>query len=643
MTLAILDARDKDYVVVAAGADLIASYVQQAIAAGQTAQEVLDAILAAGLSEGVFPSLAAGESGTTDGQYFWVGDAGTVVLYRNDAGVGTEIAELATAASVAGKVDAAALASTLGGTMQGLEDGHTTQALFNILKATRRPAMDGIFSSGSDQRSALLAFISNAAADGQTIEWGPLDVSLDVATATGGRRGLTVPTGSRWVFHPNTVIRAIPGAASSYEIINLWDVSDIVIEGAGARIIGERDGHVGSTGEWGQGVSLRGCSNITIRDLNVEDCWGDGFYVGVGTQNYCENVVLENLTSLRARRNGLSLISVKGFRCIDCNFSDTNGTAPQFGVDIEPNNTDEFLQGVLFERLRTGGNVGYGIGIALQALVGTSDPIDIRIVDHGDDGSASAIIGAVDTGIAGRVEILRPVSRNANGPAIVLRRKASNGPQWTLTEPTAIDWNRSASANAVTSSGIVIYAPNGDLGTEAVGNVDIIRPNILPLSSGTAANAVAIAEQRATTPDGPEKIRIIDPVNLAGLPCRVEGVATFSDPNRTSARTLADAAASITRTPYYKHNAVPALAATRYFDVANDALMAVGTEFVFELTGAGAGECRVRFAVGVSLFPDAVGANRYIGSNTKGSRLRIRKTAAAEWTITEKIGTWATG
>lgn len=100
MTLAILDARDKEYVVVAAGADLIATYVQQAILAGQTAQEVLDAILAAGLSEGVFPSLAAGESGTTDGQYFWVGDGGTVTLYLNDSGTGDEIAELATAAGL---------------------------------------------------------------------------------------------------------------------------------------------------------------------------------------------------------------------------------------------------------------------------------------------------------------------------------------------------------------------------------------------------------------------------------------------------------------------------------------------------------------------------------------------------------------
>lgn len=123
MTLAILDARDREYVVVAAGTDLIATYVQQAILAGQTAQEVLDAILAAGLSEGVFPSLAAGESGTTDGQYFWVGDGGTVTLYLNDSGSGDEIAELATAASVAGKANTADLAADTGAEMIGTSNG----------------------------------------------------------------------------------------------------------------------------------------------------------------------------------------------------------------------------------------------------------------------------------------------------------------------------------------------------------------------------------------------------------------------------------------------------------------------------------------------------------------------------------------
>lgn len=545
---------------------------------------------------------------------------------------------------------AAALASTNSGKGAG-QIGYSDTAAYandkagyrlNILSATRRPAMDGIFSSGANQRAALLAFVTNAAATGKTIEWGPLDVSLDVETATGGRRGLTVPTGSRWIFHPNTVIRALPSVSSTYEVLNLWDVSDIVIEGAGARIIGDKVAHAGVTGEQGKGVSLRGTTNIKIRDLNISDCWGDCVYVGAGTQAFCENTLLQNVTGLRARRNGLSIISVKGFRSLDCEFSDSIGTDPQFGVDIEPNGIADFLQGIVFERLRTRNNVGYGIGIALQAMVGTANQIDIAITDHVDDGSASGIIGAVDNGIAGRVDIIRPVSKNARGPAILLRRKASNGPLWTITEPTAIDWNRAASASQTTSSAILLYAPTGDLGTEALGNLDIIRPNIRPLSSGTAANAIAIAEQRTTTPDRAEKIRVIDPVNLGGLPCRVEGITTFSDPNRTSVRLLTDAATSIGRTSFGKHIYVPALTANRFYDVADDPLMATGTEFIWELTGAGAGQCRIRFAAGVSLFPDALGAALYIASNTKGARLRIRKSAAQEWTIMEKIGTWVT-
>lgn len=177
MTLAILDARDKEYVLVAAGADLLASYVQQAIAAGQTAQEVLDAILAAGLSEGVFPSLAAGESGTTDGQYFWVGDAGTVVLYRNDAGVGTEIAELATAASVAGKVDASALASSTGAGMSGARHGETyvigslgdrfsKKVCVSDEPFNARGDCDGSSGSGTDNSAAINAAFTYAVQHG---------------------------------------------------------------------------------------------------------------------------------------------------------------------------------------------------------------------------------------------------------------------------------------------------------------------------------------------------------------------------------------------------------------------------------------------------------------------------------------------
>lgn len=204
MTLAILDARDKEYVVVAAGADLIATYVQQAILAGQTAQEVLDAILAAGLSEGVFPSLAAGESGTAAGQYFWVGDAGMVVLYRNDAGVGTEIAELATAATLAEKVDAADLASPTGGEMVGFEQIGADAVLRDVRAKLREISVsvddfgavgDGVTNDTAAVEAAQAALIAQGGGEllftrDKTYLFGPVEMASGVTYKGTGKSGI---------------------------------------------------------------------------------------------------------------------------------------------------------------------------------------------------------------------------------------------------------------------------------------------------------------------------------------------------------------------------------------------------------------------------------------------------------------------
>ena len=40
----------------------------------------------------------------------------------------------------------------------------------------------------------------------------------------------------------------------------------------------------------------------------------------------------------------MSIISVVGMRVSDSTFSGTNGTAPQFGIDMEPNRVLDSLQ-----------------------------------------------------------------------------------------------------------------------------------------------------------------------------------------------------------------------------------------------------------------------------------------------------------
>lgn len=251
MTLAILDARDKEYVVVAAGADLIATYVQQAILAGQTAQEVLDAILAAGLSEGVFPSLAAGESGTAAGQYFWVGDAGMVVLYRNDAGVGTEIAELATAAGLATKVDAAAL----GGPEGADEVGYAYASLAPFIQT--RKALEALRDLGASVRD------TGAVGDGVADDSEALEEITAYFGATGGLWRL--PRGqwrtTRKILIDCTKPQLILGSGVRKVYPGPYDVGDDL--GVGVIIADHADNAF-------QFVSAAtGDGNVTLRDLAV--------------------------------------------------------------------------------------------------------------------------------------------------------------------------------------------------------------------------------------------------------------------------------------------------------------------------------------------------------------------------------------
>lgn len=333
MTLAILDARDTEYVVVAAGAELIASYVQQAIAAGQTAQAVLDAILAAGLSEGVFPSLAAGESGTTDGQYFWVGDGGTVTLYLNDSGTGDEIAELATAAGLATKVAIADLAAPTGAGMTGWQAPQSGSVPRNQGEVNKdRPSvMDFIPSSQWDfirandfasQDADLVAEGLQAAYDagvgfhpagtymvGDSLVW-PTQLAITGA----GRRKTTIRSAliGESLFRVNSTItfpymadltlrgNEIAGALGSGHAIdwcdhNLGDGTKAPQQGMIYRVdiigfngLGRRDSAVSAPAIAACGVIGVNALQNLFRDVYISGC-GHGFYF-----KDCENTRVEN-------------------------------------------------------------------------------------------------------------------------------------------------------------------------------------------------------------------------------------------------------------------------------------------------------------------------------------------------------------
>jgi len=83
-------------------------------------------------------------------------------------------------------------------------------------------------------------------------------------------------------------------------------------------------------------------------------------------------------------------VSVKGLTMNNPICKNTNGTSPQAGIDLEPDYTTQFMQGVVINNPYTENNVGYGICFGFDAYSGSVNPITVTINNHKDIGSGAS-------------------------------------------------------------------------------------------------------------------------------------------------------------------------------------------------------------------------------------------------------------
>lgn len=138
------------------------------------------------------------------------------------------------------------------------------------------------------------------------------------------------------------VIKALPSSKQGYAIIDIVNSTHAYIENL--TIIGDRDEHTGTGGEWGHGISINDSLNVTVNNITVKNCWGDGIYIGnVSDDNpkeQCKNIKILNCIISNNRRNNISVINADNFLIDNCTIENSNGTAPEDGIDIEVNNAD---------------------------------------------------------------------------------------------------------------------------------------------------------------------------------------------------------------------------------------------------------------------------------------------------------------
>lgn len=161
-------------------------------------------------------------------------------------------------------------------------------------------------------------------------------------------------------------IKCITNDRTNYNIFTVRDKSNIIIQNG--NIVGDVDTHIGSTGEWGHGISIRHSNNIHLLNLYIAKCWGDGITTDASdtTSNYCTNVYITNCICDDNRRQGLSAGGIDGLIVEDSKFINTGQTAytaPGAGVDMEPDSTRAYnitFNNCLFENNKGGGLHAYG-------------------------------------------------------------------------------------------------------------------------------------------------------------------------------------------------------------------------------------------------------------------------------------------
>jgi hypothetical protein len=155
---------------------------------------------------------------------------------------------------------------------------------------------------------------------------------------------------------------------------------NVYISGRGAKVLSNRNSYQG--GEQRHGVFIFGASNVVIEGLDSSGSSGDGFYIGGPRGKPAQHVVLEDCSAGYNRRQGLSITSGRDINVVNCVFSHTKGTAPQFGVDIEPNYPTNQLNGIRLIGVRTEDNYGGGISVYLGTNYAPSERVHIAIIDH---------------------------------------------------------------------------------------------------------------------------------------------------------------------------------------------------------------------------------------------------------------------
>jgi hypothetical protein len=223
----------------------------------------------------------------------------------------------------------------------------------------------GVVGHGGNDTAVFLKGLSQTAANGNSLEVPAGNYNLDP---------LDLPSNSSIVLDAGANFLATSGYALGTPMINIYDVNNISITGVmGQSIFAMRKWEY-TSGESRHCLRIEGATNVNVSGIQCNSSGGDGLYI-----SNSNNVTVTDSGFDNNRRAGFSLIAGSNITIDGDSFTNTNGTSPQHGINVEPNNSNGQLNNIVIQNSVSSGNAGDGFSVSLWETSPSMSPISITV------------------------------------------------------------------------------------------------------------------------------------------------------------------------------------------------------------------------------------------------------------------------
>ncbi len=334
----------------------------------------------------------------------------------------------------------------------------------------------GAAGQGADDTAVFQAAFNGAATRGQT---------LSVPAGLYNIRPLYFPANSSVVFSAGVIVQALPGIGQYEHLLNIEDVQNVSLTGTPGQTVFRMNKAEYTSGEYRHCLAIQGATNVTVSGIQCNNSGGDGLHISGSVQPYSSAVKILNSGFDNNRRQGMSLISGKDILVSDCTFTNSNGTLPSDGIDIEPNGVTDVLQNIDIESSSVTGNDGDGLAMSIVQMNATSAPISIKVANLQSARNKKSGFFAQDgqegryPAVAGTILISNSSSTLDGTYGAVASFWDSNGASLTFQNLTVT--NANSSRSTIDNAAIAVKRGGGAI--HPMGNVHFLGTSITDTAS----------------------------------------------------------------------------------------------------------------------------------------------------------------